>query len=222
MKRLSLRRVLRLARSTLSMLAAVAWMTAAGACGDAGDDGDGAVAPGPVGGGTSPPPWPMTVDNQVQLLAPCGGPSLTFFQGVTPVDVPSGATQLVDIPQLFGAYEIGFQVNGWYWRCGGASDCPNPKSCQNPDNAGQVAIRVTPSNTPPGCTAAELVPNFDAFTCDASVPNASDVVSVTLEDPGTCLVRVEAAGLSSLDPTAGCCDCNTCTTIPAGQQTRCT
>lgn len=204
----------------VAMIALALSAMAAAGCGDSDDDG----TTGSGGGGLvgSPmQPWPMTVDNQIQLLSPCGGPSLTFFHGQTPVDVPSGGTKLVDIPLLFGAYEIGFQINGWYWRCAGASDCPNPNNCQNPDNAGQVAIRVTPSTSPPGCTAAELVKNFDTFTCDTSVPNASDVLTVTLEDAATCLVRVEAAGLSSLDPTAGCCDCNTCTTIPEGQQTHC-
>jgi hypothetical protein len=195
-------------------LAAAVWFSAAAGCGDSGTS-------EPTGGlGASPPPWPMMVDNQVQLLSPCTGPSLTFFQGETPVDVPTGTTQLVDIPQLFGVYEIGFQVNGWYWRCAGAGDCPNPSGCQNPDNAGQVAIQVTPGGAPGSCTSAVLVKNFDSFTCDTSVPNASDVLTVTLEDPTTCLVRVEASGLTSLDPTAGCCDCHSCT-APPGQQTHC-
>lgn len=163
----------------------------------------------------------MRVENQVQLLPACRGASLTFFQGTDPVDVPSGATQRVDVPQLFGAYEIGFQINGWYWRCAGASACPNPSGCRNPDNAGQVAIRLTPSGSGSGCTDAVLVKNFSDFTCDASVPNASDVVTVTLEDPTTCLVQVAASNLATLDPSTGCCDCSTCTSAPAGQETHC-
>ena len=107
---------------------------------------------------------------------------------------------------------IGFQINGWYWRCGGASDCPNRKNCRNPDNAGQVGIKITPGQTATSCTAAELVKNFDIGTCDSSVPNASDVVTVTLEDPSACLIRVEVSDLTQLDPTDGCCSCDNCTT----------
>ena len=180
------------------------------AAGSSGDDGLGAAAA-----------WPMRVDNQAQLLSPCTGPSLSFFTGTAPVNIESGETKTVDVAPLFGAYEIGFQVNGWYWRCAGGSDCPNPHGCQNPDNAGQVAVRITPAAESPACTAAELVKNFSDFTCDGSVPNASDVVKVSLEDPATCLVRVEVAGLASLDPSAGCCDCSTCASPPPGQQTHC-
>lgn len=208
----------RAVRRGLVRLGMLVWVAMAVACGDEGHG----PAVGAGGGGLgAAPPWPMRVDNRAQLLSPCTGPSLTFFQGTMPVDVPSGATQTIDVPQLFGAYEIGFQVNGWYWRCAGAADCPNPNGCQNPDNAGQVAIRITPGAASPECTAAELVKDFSDFTCDASVPNASDVVRVTLEDPTTCTVRVEASGLASLDPTAGCCDCRSCAAAPPGQQTHC-
>lgn len=165
--------------------------------------------------------WSMIVENQVSLLSPCSGPSLTFFQGETRVDVASGATKQIDIPQLFGVYTIGFQVNGWYWRCAGGPNCPNLRQCQNPDNAGQVAIHVTPGATAPACATVELVKNYDQFTCDPSVPNASDVVTVTLEDPATCLVRVEASGLAMLDPSENCCDCSTCMSAPPGQQKYC-
>ncbi len=205
-------------------LLSVSSALAAAGCGDSGDGTDGGLRGSSGGGGggnnIATRPWPMKVANQVQLLSSCSGPSLTFFQGETPVDVPYATTKLVPIPQLFGAYEIGFQINGWYWRCDGARNCPNPNSCQNPDNAGQVAIRVSPGGQAGECTAAELVKNFDSFTCDSSVPNASEVLTVTLEDPGTCLVRIETTGLASLDATAGCCDCHTCT-APAGQRTHC-
>ena len=163
----------------------------------------------------------IRINNQVQLLSPCGGPSLTFFQGYTPVDANYGEQKTIMVSQIWGAYQIGFQINGWYWRCGGSSDCPNPNHCRNPDNAGQVAIKITPGQSATSCTAAELVKNFDVGTCDSSVPNASEVVTVTLEDPSTCLIKVEVSDLTQLDPTAGCCSCDTCASAPAGQQTYC-
>ena len=163
----------------------------------------------------------ININNQVQLLSPCGGPSLTFFQGYSHVDVIYNEQKSIVVSPLWGEYQIGFQVNGWYWRCGGSDNCPNPKNCQNPDNAGQVAIKITPGQSPTACTAAELVENFSSFTCDSSVPNASNVVTVTLEDPSTCLVKVEVSDLSQLDPTDNCCNCDSCTNIPAGQETHC-
>lgn len=164
-------------------------------------------------------PITMTVVNQVPLPAPCTiGTSLTFFQGTTPVDIPYGAQKPVEVALLFGVYEIGFQVNGWYWRtCTGPGDCPNPKSCQNPDNAGQVAVQIASD-----CSTATLVQNFNAFTCDDLVPNASDAVTVTLQSRSPCTVVI-GPGSAMLTPTDQCCSCSSCTgsQIPAGQVTLC-
>lgn len=180
------------------------------------------------GGGTSSPtslgqtPGPasiaMTVVNQMPIPQPCMGPSLTFFEGTTPVDIPNQSQKVVQVAQLFGAYEIGFQVNGWYWRtCASPGDCPNPKNCQNPDNAGQVAVQIAPD-----CSTATLVQNFSAFTCDDMVPNASQAVSVALQSANPCTVVVSATA-DMLTPTDECCSCSSCTgaQIPAGQMTHC-
>ncbi|MBW1894963.1 MAG: hypothetical protein JRI91_14910 [Deltaproteobacteria bacterium] len=162
----------------------------------------------------------MHVDNQVQLLAGCGGPSLTFFEGSTPKDAPNNQVTPITVSNLFGVNKIGFQVNGWYWRCGGASNCPNPNGCQNPDNAGQVGIIVTPDSNG-GCTSATLDTSWTLGLCDGSVPSARNVVTVTLEDQSTCRVKIEATGLDTLAPSDGCCDCNTCQNAPQGQTTHC-
>jgi hypothetical protein len=162
----------------------------------------------------------MHVDNQVQLLAGCEGPSLTFFEGNTPKDAPNNQVTPITVSNLFGVNKIGFQVNGWYWRCGGASNCPNPNGCQNPDNAGQVGIIVTPDSNG-GCTSATLDTSWTLGLCDSSVPSARGVVSVTLEDQSTCRVKIEATGLDTLAPSDGCCDCNTCQNPPQGQTTHC-
>ena len=165
----------------------------------------------------------INVNNQVPLHSPCSGPSLTFFQGYTPIDVAYDKQKSILVSQLFGEYQIGFQVNGWYWRCGGASNCPNPKNCRNPDNAGQVAIKITPGQSSTSCTAAVLVKNFDIGRCDSSVPNASNVLTVTLEDKSTCLVKVEVSDLTQLDPTYDCCSCENCKDphVPPGQEKYC-
>jgi hypothetical protein len=185
------------------------------ACGGGGDD-DASPAPAPPP--TSTGPIAMEVVNQVPIPAPCMGPSLTFFQGTTPVDVPAGPPTTVQVAQLFGVYQIGFQVNGWYWRtCTGTDTCPNPNGCQNPDNAGQVAVEIAPD-----CSSAKLVQNFSAFTCDTLVPNASDAVTVTLQSASPCTVVI--GGTSDvLTPTDQCCSCNSCTgsQVPAGQTTHC-
>ncbi len=96
-----------------------------------------------------------------------------------------------------------------------------PSHCRNPDNAGQVAIKISPGQDATSCTAAELVKNLYVGTCDGSVPNASEVVTITLEDPSTCLIKVEVSDLTQLDPTDDCCSCDSCTSAPAGQQTYC-
>jgi hypothetical protein len=161
---------------------------------------------------------PVIIDNQVQLPQPCMGPSLTFFEGTTPVDIAYQAQKTIKVAQLFGAYQIGFQVNGWYWRsCVGPGNCPNPKNCQNPDNAGQVGIQVAPD-----CSTATLLQNWDVFTCDSSVPNASAAVRVTLQSSSPCMVMV-ASTSSTLQPTNGCCSCGSCTgsQIPPGQVPHC-
>ena len=164
-------------------------------------------------------PITMNVVNRMPLPAPCTiGTSLTFFQGTTPLDAPYQATTPVQVAQLFGVYQIGFQVNGWYWRtCTGPGDCPNPNGCQNPDNAGQVAVEIAPD-----CSTAKLVQNFDAFTCDDLVPNASGAVTVTLQSQNPCTVVIGTTS-SVLTPTDQCCSCNSCSggEIPTGQVTHC-
>ena len=161
----------------------------------------------------------MTVVNQVPLPAPCTiGTPLTFFEGTTPVDVPYQSPTPVQVAQLFGVYQIGFQVNGWYWRtCTSPGNCPNPNGCRNPDNAGQVAVEIAPD-----CSTAKLVQNFDAFTCDDLVPNASAAVTVTLQSKSPCTVVIGTTA-SVLTPTDQCCSCSTCTggQVPAGQVTHC-
>ena len=173
-----------------------------------------------AGGGqlSTSPTIPVIVDNQVQISPLCAGPSLTFFEGYTPVDIPYGTRKTIQVAQLFGAYQIGFQVNGWYWRsCAGPDDCPNPKQCQNPDNAGQVGIQVAAD-----CSTATLLQNWEAFTCDKSVPNASMAVSVTLQNSNPCTVVV-ANTATPLVPTDDCCSCSSCTggQVPMGQTTHC-
>jgi hypothetical protein len=161
----------------------------------------------------------MAVVNQLPIPAPCMGPSLTFFEGTTPVNVPAGPPTTVQVTQLFGGpYEIGFQVNGWYWRqCMSGDDCPNPNHCQNPDNAGQVAVQIASD-----CSSATLIQNFDDFTCDKLVPNASNAVTVTLQSQSPCTVVI--GGTSDvLTPTDQCCSCMSCSgsQIPMGQTTHC-
>lgn len=165
-------------------------------------------------------PVTMLVDNQVQLLPGCGGPSLTFFEGGTPKDAPNNQVTPITVSNLFGQYKIGFQVNGWYWRCGGASNCPNPNGCQNPDNAGQVGVIVTPDSNG-GCSSATLDTSWTLGLCDSSVPSARNVVTVTLENQSTCKVRIEASGLDTLAPSENCCNCKTCQNPPQGQTTHC-
>lgn len=163
-------------------------------------------------------PISVIIDNQVQLSAPCTGPSLTFFEGTTPVNVEYQVPKRIEVAQLFGAYQIGFQVNGWYWRsCVAPGNCPNPKNCQNPDNAGQVAIEVAAD-----CSTATLLQNWADFTCDSSVPNASAAVTVALESSNPCTVMV-ASTTDTLQPTDGCCSCNSCSgsQIPPGQVPHC-
>jgi hypothetical protein len=162
----------------------------------------------------------MLVDNQVQLLPGCGGPSLTFFEGNTPKDAPYNHVTPITVSKLFGENKIGFQVNGWYWRCGGESNCPNPNGCQNPDNAGQVGVIVTPDSNG-GCSSATLDTSWTLGLCDSSVPSARNVVTVTLENQSTCKVRIEASGLDTLAPSENCCNCNTCRNPPQGQTTHC-
>jgi hypothetical protein len=181
------------------------------------------VVAGCGGGGTSnvastQAAIPVIVVNQVSLPQPCMGASLTFFEGSVPVDIAYQAQKTLQVAPLFGAYTIGFQVNGWYWRsCVSPGDCPNPKSCQNPDNAGQVAIQVAPD-----CSTATLLKNWDDFTCDSSVPNASAWVSVGLQTSKPCTVMVSSTG-SPLQPTDQCCSCSSCSgsQIPAGQVPHC-
>lgn len=208
------------ARTTLRVLAMLLVATAVlAACGDGGGNDNAspgpAPAPSPVGGTG---PIAMTVVNQMPMPAPCMGPSLTFFEGTTPVDVPNQSQKTVQVSQLFGVYQIGFQVNGWYWRtCTSPGNCPNPNNCQNPDNAGQVAVELAPD-----CSTATLVKNFSSFTCDAMVPNASDSVTVTLQSANPCTVVI-GAGSTPLVPTDQCCSCSSCTgsQIPAGQAPHC-
>jgi hypothetical protein len=202
------------ARPAAVLLAAVGCATAlvAASCGG------GTSSPASLGQAPGPAPIAMTVVNQMPLPSPCTGDSLTFFEGTTPVDIPYQSQKVVQVAQLFGVYEIGFQVNGWYWRtCTAPGDCPNPNSCQNPDNAGQVAVQLAPD-----CSTATLVKNFSAFTCDAMVPNASQAVSVTLQSANPCTVVVSATA-DMLTPTDECCSCSSCTgsQIPAGQMTHC-
>lgn len=201
-----------LRRTVITTLAAV--LLAACGGGNADDD----AAPAPEPSPTSTGPIAMAVVNQVPIPQPCLGPSLTFFQGTTPVDVPAGPPTTVQVAQLFGVYQIGFQVNGWYWRtCSSPGVCPNPNKCQNPDNAGQVAVEIAPD-----CSSAKLVQNDSTFTCDALVPNASNAVTVTLQSASPCTVVI--GGTSDvLTPTDQCCSCSSCTgsQVPAGQTTHC-
>ncbi|MEW6272552.1 MAG: hypothetical protein AB1689_25010 [Thermodesulfobacteriota bacterium] len=193
----------------LHALAACVAGCVAAACGPSDD-------PAPTVG--APAPIAMTVVNQVPIPAPCMGASLTFFEGTTPVDVPYQSQKTVQVAQLFGVYQIGFQVNGWYWRsCTSPGDCPNPRNCQNPDNAGQVAVEIAAD-----CSTATLVQNFSAFTCDAMVPNASQAVTITLQSASPCTVVV-APTSSVLTPTDQCCSCASCSgsQIPAGQVPHC-
>ncbi len=186
------------------------------ACGGGNGNDDAALAPEPSP--TSTGPIAMAVVNQVPMPSPCVGTSLTFFQGTTPVDVPAGPPTTVQVAQLFGAYQIGFQVNGWYWRtCTGTDQCPNPNGCQNPDNAGQVAVEIAPD-----CSTATLVQNFSLGTCDSLVPNASDAVTVSLQSSSPCTVVVSGVA-GALVPTDQCCSCSSCSgdQIPSGQVTHC-
>lgn len=163
-------------------------------------------------------PISVLVVNQMPIPQPCMGASLTFFEGTTPVDIAYQAQKTVQVANLFGAYQIGFQVNGWYWRtCASPGSCPNPKSCQNPDNAGQVAVEVAAD-----CSTATLIQNFSDFTCDTMVPNASQAVTVTLQSSNPCTVVV-AGTADVLTPTDACCSCSSCTgsQIPAGQALHC-
>jgi hypothetical protein len=164
----------------------------------------------------------MNVDNQARLLPSCADShTLTFFEGTSSKDLPYGQVTPVTVANLWGTYKIGFQVNGWYWRCGGALDCPNLGGCQNPDNAGQVGIIVTPGSGGTGCTSATLDARWTLGLCDAQVPSARTVVTVTLEDPAACRVKVVASGLDAVAPSPDCCDCNTCTSPPGNQKTHC-
>lgn len=201
--------------SVRALLAALASTVLAGglaACGS-----DAAKPSGQLPGAAQP--ITMTVVNNMPLPAPCTiGTSLTFFEGTTPVDIAYQSQKPVQVTQLFGVYEIGFQVNGWYWRtCTGPGDCPNPNNCQNPDNAGQVAVQIASD-----CSTATLVQNFDDFTCDDLVPNASDAVTVTLQSQSPCTVVIGPT-TTMLTPTDQCCSCGTCTgsEVPSGQVTHC-
>jgi hypothetical protein len=170
----------------------------------------------PVAG--SDGPIAMIVVNRMPIPAPCMGASLTFFEGTTPVDIDDQAQKTVQVSPLFGAYQIGFQVNGWYWRtCTSPGDCPNPNACQNPDNAGQVAIQIAAD-----CSTATLVQNDSELTCDDLVPNASQAVTVTLQSSDPCTVVVAPTSIP-LVPADACCSCSTCTgsQIPAGQVPHC-
>jgi hypothetical protein len=172
----------------------------------------------PLGSAPAPASIPMIVVNQMPIPQPCMGASLTFFEGTTPVDIPNQSRKTVQVAQLFGNYEIGFQVNGWYWRtCLSPGDCPNPNGCQNPDNAGQVAVQIAAD-----CSTATLVQNFSDFTCDKMVPNASNAVTVTLQSASPCTVVIGATA-DMLTPTDQCCSCSSCTgsQIPNGQMTHC-
>jgi hypothetical protein len=206
----------RMPPSTLRAACALAACVVAYAVAGCGGGGGSSDAPGPDVG--APGPIAVTVVNQMPIPAPCTGPSLTFFEGTTPVDIPQQSQKTVQVAQLFGAYQIGFQVDGWYWRtCTSPGTCPNPNGCQNPDNAGQVAVEVAAD-----CSTATLVQNFSAFTCDDLVPNASRAVTVTLQSSSPCTVVV--AGTSDvLTPTDACCSCGTCTgsQVPPGQTVHC-
>ena len=178
-----------------------------------------AAAVAPVAG---PAYVTMNVDNQVQLMSSCiDVDTLTFFQGNTPVNLPYGTVTQVTVASLWGTYKIGFQVNGWYWRCGGDPNCPNPNKCQNPDNAGQVGIVITPAANGIGCTSAGLDATWTLGLCDGLVPSARNVVSVSLEDPKTCRVKVTVSNLPSIVPTPSCCSCTSCGSAPAGQALHC-
>jgi hypothetical protein len=204
----------RIAQTASRAVLLAATLVALAACGNGGSDDDSPPVPPPGATG----PIAMAVVNQVPIPSPCFGPSLTFFQGTTPVDVPAGPPTTVQVAQLFGVYQIGFQVNGWYWRtCSSPGVCPNPNACQNPDNAGQVAVEIAPD-----CSTAKLVQNFSAFTCDPMVPNASSAVTVTLQSASPCTVVV-AATSDVLTPSDQCCSCSSCTgnQIPTGQTTHC-
>jgi len=209
-RRSSRLRARRRLRAALPVLAGLLAACVAASCGPSSNDDD---APPGLGGAA---PIAMTVVNHMPMPSPCVGTSLTFFEGTKPVDIPNGGEKSVQVAQLFGAYQIGFQVNGWYWRtCSSPGNCPNPNNCQNPDNAGQVAVEVAPD-----CSSAKLV-NF-TFTCDAMVPSASQAVTVTLQSSNPCTVVV--AGTSNvLTPTDACCSCSSCSgsQIPAGQVPHC-
>ena len=192
-------------RITLALIAAVAFA----GCGNADK---------PTQLAAASPTIAMNVVNQMPIPSPCTGDSLTFFEGTTPVNITYGAQKTVNVAQLFGAYQIGFQVNGWYWRtCTAPGNCPNPNNCQNPDNAGQVAVEIAAD-----CSTAKLIQNFSDFTCDSLVPNASQAVSVTLQKSSPCTVVV-APTSTMLMPTDQCCSCSSCTggQIPAGQVPHC-
>lgn len=163
-------------------------------------------------------PVAMIVVNQMPIPAPCMGASLTFFEGTTPVDIDYQTQRTLQVSQLFGAYQIGFQVNGWYWRtCTSPGDCPNPNACQNPDNAGQVAVQIAAD-----CSTATLLQNDSEFTCDDLVPNASQAVSVILQSSDPCTVVFAPTSIPLL-PTDECCSCSSCSgsQIPAGQVPHC-
>lgn len=208
--------IVRVTRGAARALVRLTVLVLVGLMSGCGGSSDGAPKDGAAG------PVTMNVNNQVQLLPGCtDSNSLTFFEGTNPRDLPYGQVTRVTVANLFGVNQIGFQVNGWYWRCDGAADCPNPNGCQNPDNAGQVGVIVTPAAGGTGCTSATLNTTWTLGLCDSSVPSARDVVTVTLEDPATCQVKITASGLDTIAPTTNCCDCHTCTNPPGSQQTHC-
>lgn len=175
----------------------------------------------------APAPITVIIDNQVPLPQPCSiGDSLTFFENgmsPTPVDIAYQEKKEIQVSSLFGSYQIGFQVDGWYWRsCLQDGNCPNPNNCQNPDNAGQVAIDVTPGQLPGECSDVMLIKNWPIGRCDSLVPNASDALTVKLENTNPCTVLIELIP-NKLQPTDDCCDCHNCmgNQIPLGQQTHC-
>ncbi|MDA2920353.1 DUF5052 family protein [Desulfobacterota bacterium AH_259_B03_O07] len=175
----------------------------------------------------TPTPITVTIDNQVQLTKPCSiGDSLTFFEnGIppTPVDIAYQEQKKIQVSSIFDSYQIGFQVNGWYWRsCPSPGNCPNPSKCRNPDNAGQVGIEVTPGQLAGECSDVTLIKNWSIGICDSLVPNASDALTVTLEKTNPCTVRIVII-TNRLQPTDACCACDTCmgSQIPPGQQTHC-
>ncbi|MBM4267884.1 MAG: hypothetical protein FJ144_14950 [Deltaproteobacteria bacterium] len=197
-------------RSFLARLAFAGCAFGLAACGGDGEEG--------LGGGAPSAAISMTVVNQMPMPQPCMGPSLTFFEGTTPVDIPNQGSKTVQVSQLFGAYQIGFQVNGWYWRtCSSPGVCPNTNNCQNPDNAGQVAVQIAAD-----CSSATLLQNWDDFTCDKMVPNASNAVSVALQSANPCTVVISGTS-TLLQPTADCCSCSSCTAsqTPTGQTLHC-